>query len=329
VAAGVLVLAEPREHALDSVTWELLALGRRLADRLETSLDVIILGDDVSELVETLAESGVDRVLPVASPRLLEYNPEIYSRVISDLLKARAPEYFIIGHTCLGIEMGPSVAARTGATLVTDCLELEMPDGHAVVTRPTYGGTVHTRLEVSGPAPYILSFQKGSLEKTPLPPRRAEVTPVPLAAGGWELLSRVIGRREPPKGEVDLTTAEIIVSIGRGIGGQENVALGVDLAAALGAGLGCSRHLADQGWLPPHCHVGMEGQTVAPRVYLAFGISGAAHHVGGIRDSDLIIAINKEPNAPIFTVADYGVVADLFEIMPALTEAARQRATGS
>jgi len=323
VGGGVLVLAESREHSLDSVTWELLALGRRLADRRGTDLEVLILGDGIGKIAKMLVTSGVDRVLQAESPQLAEYNPEIYSRVISGLIEERAPEYFIIGHTCLGIEMGPSVAARTGGTLVTDCVELEMPDGRAVVTRPMYGATIHTRLEVTGQTPYILSFQKGSLEKTPLTPRQAVTTPVPLAADGWELLTRVIGRREPPKGEVDLTTAEIIVSIGRGIGGQENVYLGQELATALGAGLGCSRHLADQGWLPPHCHVGMEGQTVAPKVYLAFGISGAAHHVGGIRDSDLIIAVNKEANAPIFTVADYGVVGDLFEIIPALTEAAR------
>jgi electron transfer flavoprotein alpha subunit len=216
------------------------------------------------------------------------------------------------------------VAARTGATLVTDCVDFETPDGTVVVTRPMYSGTVHTRLQVTGMAPYIVSFQKGSLEKAVLPPREAETIATPLAAEDTrELLTRIIHRREPPRGEVDLTTAEIIVAIGRGIGGAENVYLGKELAAALGAGLGCSRHLADQGWLPPHCHIGMEGQTVAPKVYLAFGISGAAHHVGGIRDSDLIIAVNKEANAPIFTVADYGVVGDLFEIIPALIETAR------
>ncbi len=329
MASGVLVLAETRERGLDSVTWELLALGRRLADAQGGQLTVLMLGDGIEAPVTELARSGVERVLSADAPHLAEYNPEIYTALITETLQAQAPAYFLMGHTCLGIEMGPAVAARCGATLVTDCVDLELPDGPAVVTRPMYGGTVHTRLEVPGGAPRILSFQKGTMPPTPLPERPSEVVPLPVFAEAMKLLTRVVARRAVPRGEVDLTTAEIIVSIGRGIGGAENVKLGIDLAAALGAGLGCSRHLADQGWLPAHCHVGMEGQTVAPRVYLAFGISGAAHHVGGIRDSDVIIAVNKEANAPIFTVADYGVVGDLFDIIPALTAAAQAQSNKS
>jgi electron transfer flavoprotein alpha subunit len=264
----------------------------------------------------------VDSVLVADDIQLKDYNPATYRRVICDIVKDTSPDLCLLGHFFLGIEMGPAVASALGATLVSNCVDLELADGKTIVTRPAYSGTIHVKIEVSGTPPYIISFQKGVLPREALPPRPAGISAVPVTANGLAPLTRVLGLRQVPPGEVDLTKADIIVSIGRGIGSRDNVKLGKDLAAALGGAVGCSRHLADSGWLPPECHVGMEGKTVAPRVYLACGISGAAHHVGGIRDSDLIIAINTDPNAPIFNVAHYGIIGDVREIIPALTEAA-------
>ena len=324
MTGDVLVLAEQREQELDNITCELLAKGRELADRLGVKLKVLILGHGLDSQVSTLAGSGVDSVLVADDAVLKDYHPTIYRQVISDAIKDARPELIIMGHFFLGIEMGPAVATSLGATLLSNCVDLELSDGKLVVTHPTYSGTVHVKMEISGPLPYIISFEKGVLPRNILPARPASVLPVPVAIGSLNILSRVIGLREAAVGEVDLTKADVIVSLGRGIGDRENIRLGKDLAAALGGAIGCSRHLSDSGWLPPECHVGMEGKTVAPRVYIACGISGASHHVGGIRDSDLIIAINTDPNAPIFNVAHYGVVGDVLEIMPALTEAARK-----
>jgi len=322
----VIVLAEQKNGELDNITYELLLRGREVADQRRGKLNVLILGHNLGPPSKALASAGVDAVFAADDTILSDYNPELYSKVISDTVRDVGPGFLLIGHTCLGIEMGPAVATRLEATLVTNCVDLDLSDGKVVITRPMYSGTIHTRVEVAGELPYIISFQKGVLPRAALPPRPASVLAVPVETKELTLLSKVIGLREAAVGEIDLTKADIIVSLGRGIGSKANVQLGKDLAQALGGVVGCSRHLADRGWLPPECHVGMEGKTVAPKVYLAIGISGATHHVGGIRDSDLIIAVNKDPYAPIFDVAHYGVVGDLFEIVPALIEEARKGA---
>jgi len=318
----VLVLAERREYELDNITYELLGKGRELADQLGVELKVLVLGYQIAEQAKTLARAGADSVLVADDAQLKDYNPAVYRRVICDVVKDVNPRLFTLGHFFLGIEMGPSVATTLGATLTSNCVDLELAGGKIVVTRPAYNGTVHVKIEIEGALPYIISFQKGVLPRRVLPARPALISAVPVTTGGLVILSRVMGIRQVPTGEVDLTKADIIVSLGRGIGSRENIQMGKDLAAALGGAIGCSRHLADSGWLPPECHVGMEGKTVAPKVYIACGISGASHHVGGMRDSDLIIAINTDPNAPIFNVAHYGIIGDVREIIPALTEAA-------
>lgn len=320
----VLVLAEQREHELDNITYELLAKGRQVADQLEVELKVLILGHNLEAHTNTLAGCGVDEVLVADDAQLKDYNPAIYHRVICDTLKDVRPELFIIGHFFLGIEMGPSVATSLGATLVSNCVDMELADGKLMVTRPAFSGTLYIKMEVTGARPHIISIEKGVLPRVIPPARPTRVSAIPVTTSDLNILSKVIGLRQVAVGEVDLTKADIIVSLGRGIGGRENIQMGKDLAAALGGAVGCSRHLADSGWLPPECHVGMEGKTVAPKVYLACGISGASHHVGGIRDSDLIIAINTDPNAPIFNVAHYGIVGDVLEIIPALTDAAKK-----
>lgn len=319
-----MVLAEQREGELDNITFELLAKGRELADRLGVNLKALILGYRLDARVKTLVASGADDVLVADDIHLNDYNPAVYSRVICDAVKAVQPELFILGHFFLGIEMGPSVATKLGATLVSNCVDMELAGGKVAVTRPAYSGTVHVKMEVEGSLPYIISFQKGVLPRKAIAARPARVSAVPVATGGLAILSRVLGLRQVAASEVDLTKADVIVSLGRGIGSRENIQLGKDLAAALGGAVGCSRHLADSGWLPPECHVGMEGKTVAPKIYLACGISGASHHVGGMRDSDLIIAINTDPSAPIFNVAHYGIISDVREILPALIDAARR-----
>jgi len=324
LANDVLVLAEQKNGELDNIVPELLAKGREIADSRNGRLGILVIGHDIAPLTKTLAGSGVDCVLVADDTACRDYHPQVYRQIILSVVKDFKPDFLLFGYLCLGIEMGPSVAAALGVHLASNSATIDVTDGKVTITRPMYSGTLHVREELTGPPPHIITFQKGVLPRTVLPPRPATVTKVPVVTDGLELLSRVIGIRQPAVGEVDLGQAEIIVALGRAIGDPANIQLGRDLADALGGVVGCSRHLADKGWLPPECHIGMEGKTVAPKVYIACGISGASHHVGGIRDSDMIIAINKDTNAPIFAIANYGVVGDLFKIVPALTAAARK-----
>ncbi len=198
-------------------------------------------------------------------------------------------------------------------------MDLELLDGTCIVTRPMYGGVIHIRAELQGLPPFIVSLQNGALRAKTLPRRAASLLPIPVEISEADIRAKVVGLLQAATGEIDITKADIIVAVGRGIREKANIQLARDMADALGGVVACSRPLADLGWLPPECHVGMSGKIVKPKVYIACGISGASHHVAGMKDSHTIIAINKDPGAPIFQVAHFGVVRDLFEIMPVLT----------
>jgi electron transfer flavoprotein alpha subunit len=207
--------------------------------------------------------------------------------------------------------------------MVSNCSDLQLVDGEVRVIRPMFGGTYETRVEVCGHPPYVISFQKGVLPSREQSSKSASVVPVPVEIDMAVLRSKILGVVEAAPGEVDITKAGILVSIGRGIGDRSKIPMAKDLAEALGGALSCSRPVADMGWLPFEYQVGISAKTVAPKVYIACGISGASQHVAAMRDSGLIIAINKDPNAPIFGVAHYGVIGNLFDIVPAFIEAAQ------
>jgi electron transfer flavoprotein alpha subunit len=220
------------------------------------------------------------------------------------------------------METGPAVAIRLGNTMVTNCTELLVEDDDLSVVRPMFGGTLLAQIRLNKMAPCILSFEKGILPRDPLPSKKALLEKIPFDFGLQTLRTKVKKVIAAVTGDVDITKARILVSVGRGIGSPDKIQIIRDLAEALGGAVACSRPVADMGWLPVAHQVGISANTVAPDVYVACGISGASQHVTAMRDSSTIIAINKDPNAPIFRVADYGIVGDLFDVVPAMIKEA-------
>ncbi|MBI4331717.1 MAG: electron transfer flavoprotein subunit alpha/FixB family protein [Chloroflexi bacterium] len=314
----ILVLAEHKNGELDGITFQLLSKGRELAGKLGGQLKALVLGNR-TEAVTRALDDVADVVLLADHSLLDPYNPEIYGNVVGEVLKNAGPSLFLIGHTFLGMEIGPAIAARLGLTLVTNCVDVETTDGVVTVTRPIFGGVSHARLELQGPGPHLVSLQKGRLPKKSLSGRKADFVCVPVKIDESSLRTRVIGAVEASIAGIDITRADIVVAVGRGIGGKTNIQLAEELARAIGGVVACSRPVADFGWLPQEQLVGMSGRTVKPRVYLACGISGASQHVAGMVESQCIIAINKDRSAPIFQVAHYGVVGDVLKIISLIT----------
>lgn len=321
----VLVVAEHKEGELDNITWELLGKGRTLADQMESSLGVLLTGSDIDALAESLKSSGADVVLLAQDAGLKNYNAELYTTVMSRAIKEFDPSVILMGYTYLGMETGPAVSVRLGGSMVTNCTALEIDEGKLTAVRPVFGGTLLARVDVEGPQPYTFSFQKGVLPKPAPSSREGEIQRLTLGIDGVKLRSKVIEILTAAKGKIDITKAKILVSIGRGIGSEDKIPVFQELADALGGELSCSRPVADMGWLPPSHQVGISANTVTPDIYIACGISGASQHVTAMRDSGVVIAINKDPNAPIFRVADYGIAADLFDVVPHLLEGAKEK----
>jgi electron transfer flavoprotein alpha subunit len=327
VKGEILVLPQiNNDGELDPVTFELLGKGRELANKLGVKLAALLLGHNLETLVKAIGSAGVDTVLVADHPGLADYNAERYLDVVSQVVSDLGPSFLLAGYTYEGIEIGPAVAVRCHGSVATNCIDLQLADGAVRVVRPMFSGSVHARVELQGPPPYIISFQKGVLPKLESPSVSAEVANVSLNFEENSLRSKVAELLQPEEGEVDITRAECIVAVGRGIGDADNISIAKDLADALGGTIACSRPVVDLGWLPSAYHVGISGKTVAPKVYIACGISGASQHKAGIGGSKRIIAINRDPTAPIFDIAHYGVVGDLFKIIPEITRQIRKNA---
>ncbi len=321
----ILVLAEHKEGNPTLITLQLLGKGRELADKLGVQLTAVVFGFKAEAVTGALVGMGVDRVLVADHPCLEHYNPEVYGKVMCDVVRDTQPRLLLLGYTFLGMELGPAVATKLGVTLVSNCVDLEPRDGTFSVTRPSYNGVTHIKVEPQAPPPLIVSVQVGAFPVEKIPPRAASVSQFPAKIDEGDIRTKVVGFQQTAKGDIDITKADIIVAIGRGLGDMANIQLAKDVAEALGGVIGCTRPVSDAGWLPPEYVVGMSGKTVRPKVYMACGISGATHHTVGMKDSQVIIAINKDPNAPIFQVAHYGVTGDLLEILPAIAQEARAR----
>ena len=314
----ILVLAEYKDGEIDNITWELLTKGRALADRWDTSLAVLIVGTELEAMADHLKRRGVDQVLLANDPGLNDYNAELYTTVIADCVNTYNPSLILIGYTYLGMEVGPALAVRIGGTMVSNCTEMDLAEDRITVMRSMFGGTLQAKVALTGPVPYIVSFEKGVLPKETLASRNASVEAMAVNTSEQSLRSKIIDILKADKGDIDITTAKILVSAGRGIGSPKNIQILRDLADALGGELACSRPVADMGWLPCAHQVGISASNVTPDIYIACGISGASQHVTAMRDSGTIIAINKDPNAPIFRVANYGIVGDVLEVVPAM-----------
>ncbi|MCL7389154.1 MAG: electron transfer flavoprotein subunit alpha/FixB family protein [Thaumarchaeota archaeon] len=314
----LLVLAEHRRGEIREVTFEMLTKGREIAQKTNSRLNTIILGKNIRDKAEVLARYA-DRVLMIDDERFEFFNSDLYQQVLSNIIREVKPILTMIGHTSYGVDLAPSLAVSLNIPLITDCLDLDIQDGQLTAVRQMYGGKIYARLNVRKSESYIATIRQGVITASE-GNLKGEIIELPPPDIVEPVKKKFIEYVLPKIGEVDITSADILVAIGRGIKDQANIPLAEELAKTLGGVLACSRPIVDKGWLPPDRQVGSSGKTVKPKLYLALGISGAFQHVIGMKNSQLIIAVNKDPNAPIFNVAHYGVVEDLFKIVPILTE---------
>jgi len=325
MAGELIVLVEHARGELDSITLQLLAAGHQLAGHMNSRLVALVVGHRLEGVVNALKESPADAIMTIDQPDLASVPGEILARVIAHVVRPIEPRLLLIGYSLLGMELAPAVATLLRMTAFTNCVAVALRDGAVTVTRPVFDGTQHLQIILDENESAVIALQKGAIAPANPSPKHAVVESVAVDLKSFTARSKLLGVTEEPPGDVDIGKADIVVSVGRGIGDADKIHIVAELAEALGGVLACSRPVVDVGWLPRQRQVGASGKTVAPKVYLACGISGAIQHLTGMRDSRSIIAINKDPDAPIFQLAHIGVVGDLFEIVPALTKAARER----
>ncbi|MGC8896155.1 MAG: electron transfer flavoprotein subunit alpha/FixB family protein [Candidatus Bathyarchaeia archaeon] len=314
----IFVLAEHRQGQIRDITYEMLTKAKETAEKANMGLTAVILGKEVKEKAKALSEYA-RKVLVVEDAKLENFNSDAYQKALTSLIKEYKPTLTLIGHTSYGIELAPRLAAALNLPLATDCIDLAWEGDTLTVTRQMYGGKVNVKATMRKAESYMVTVRQAAFAaQKPATPINGEIIEKPSPLAEEVTTKRFIQYILPPPGGVDITAAEKLVGIGRGIKDQSNIPLVEDFAKTIGAVLACSRPIVDKGWLPSDRQVGSSGKTVKPKLYIAVGISGAFQHVLGMKNSDLVIAINKDPNAPIFSFADYGVVEDLFKIVPSL-----------
>ena len=324
MAHDILVLVEHAAGKIDSITTQLLAVGSRLAEQLGVKLVGAVIGHGLESVAPALQGGGMDKLVLVDDPDLNLPSGEVQATVMAEVARQIDPRLVLIGYSLVGMELTPAIATKLGMNAWTNCVNVELRDGAVTVTRPLFDSTMHAEIALEENETAVIALQKGSLAARESTAKQATVELLSVDVQNIPSRSKVLEITEEPRGDVDIAKAEIIVSVGRGIGNEDKIHFTAELAEALDGVLACSRPIVDVGWLPRERQVGASGKTVAPKVYVACGISGAIQHLTGMRDAKRIIAINKDPNAPIFQVAHVGVVGDLFEIVPALTKAAKE-----
>jgi electron transfer flavoprotein alpha subunit len=320
---GVWVFAEQRNEKLMGTAFELLGEGRKLADKLEVELSAVLLGSGVENLSDELIHYGADRVILADHPELKMYTTDGYTKVIVDLVNSKKPEIILIGATNIGRDLGPRIAARLDTGLTADCTKLEIDEEQKILlqTRPAFGGNIMATIITPNHRPQMATVRPGVMKKLqPDTYRKGIVEKVAVQLEPKDIRTVVKEVVKSAKQAVNLVDAEVIVSGGRGLGNPDGFKLIEELAKELGGVVGSSRAAVDSGWISQDHQVGQTGKTVRPRIYIACGISGAIQHLAGMQSSDCIVAINKNPDAPIFDVADFGIVGDLYKVVPMMIE---------
>lgn len=320
---GVWVFAEQRQGKLMFTSLELLGEGRKLADKLGVELSALLLGYEVDDICQELIYYGADKVIYAEHKLLQNYTTDGYTKVITDLVNEKKPEIMLIGATNIGRDLAPRVAARLNTGLTADCTKLDIDEEQKILlqTRPAFGGNIMATIVTPKHRPQMATVRPGVMKKMEKDEtRKGIIEKVEAQLSDEDLRVKVEQVVKSAKQTVNLVEAEYIVSGGRGLGGPEGFKLLEELANALGGVVGSSRAAVDAGWISHDHQVGQTGKTVRPKVYIACGISGAIQHLAGMQNSDCIIAINKNPDAPIFSVADYGIVGDLYKVVPMLIE---------
>ena len=332
---GVFVFAQQVDNKLSGIALELVGKGKDLAKDLNTEVTAVLVGYGVKDLADELAAYGADKVILVDDPELKEYRTEPYAHALASVIEKYKPEIFLVGATAIGRDLGPRVSARIHTGLTADCTQLDIGDfpinpvpgkeqlhNQLLMTRPAFGGNTIATIACPYNRPQMATVRAGVMQKiSPIKGAKANVEEFNPGFTPDNKYVEILDIVKAVSNTVDIMDAKILVSGGRGVGSPENFKILEDLAEVLGGTVSCSRAVVDSGWKPKDLQVGQTGKTVRPNVYFAIGISGAIQHVAGMEESDIIIAINKDADAPIFDVADYGVVGDLNKIVPKLTEA--------
>ena len=322
----ILVIAEQRDGKLNRATWETIVGAQQLAQATGASIAVLVPGTSTSGPAAELAAAKVQDIVTLENAALEPYTPDGFTVALQDAVAQLSPAQVLLPHTYQTRDFAPMLAARMDRALITDVTAIKPAGGATAFVRPMFQGKLTADVVPQGPAPHFVTFQIGAFRADQVV---RGASPAAIRALAVKIDASAIRQKpEPPfqqaKQAVDLSQAERIVSVGRGIKEQANIGIAQKLAEALGAEIAASRPICDAGWLPMERQVGSSGQTVAPKLYLALGISGAIQHLVGMKGANTIVAINKDPDAPIFEVADYGIVGDLFEIVPAIIDAVKQ-----
>jgi len=315
---GILVFVEHRDGAFNKASFEAVAAAQQLGAALGQDVSAVLLGADAT-LAQGVASYDVSRIISVENPKLVMYTPDAYADAFEQVVRARDPQFVFMPHTYLVRDFAPKLAARFGKGVISDCIRAQVDGGAVTFARRIFLGKIDADVIAAGASPVFATFQSGAYRGDQAQKGEgATVESMQVEVGDVRM------QPEAPfqevKQAVDLSKAGVIVAIGRGIKGQEHIALAEKLAAALGGDIAASRPICDAGWLPIDRQIGSSGQTVAPKLYIALGISGAIQHLVGMKNSTTIVAVNKDPEAPIFDIADYGIVGDLFDVVPVLTE---------
>lgn len=336
---GVFIYAQQVDGEISPIAYELLGKAKDLAADLDTQVTAVLLGSNVKGLADSLAEYGADRVIVVDDPVLETYRTEPYAQALTAVINEYKPEIMLVGATAIGRDLGPRVSARVGTGLTADCTKLEIGDfplnplpnkeqkhNQLLMTRPAFGGNTIATIACPDNRPQMATVRPGVMQKIdPIKGAKAEVVEFNPELKENNCYVEILDIVKEVAEVADIQQAKILVSGGRGVGSKENFKILQDLADALGGTVSCSRAVVDNGWMPKDLQVGQTGKTVRPNVYFAIGISGAIQHTAGMEESDIIIAINKDESAPIFDVADYGIVGDLNKIVPLIIEAVKAR----
>jgi electron transfer flavoprotein alpha subunit len=328
---SILVIVEQREGKLNRVSWETLTAGQALAAETGWTLEAAVAGSGVTSLAGEIAAKKVAQVYAIESAKLEPYTPDAFAAALKQFIASKRPKLILMPHTYQVRDFIPKLATAMGRTAISDCIGYKKEGAKLLFTRQMFQGKLAADVSFAIDAPWFVTFQNGAFRADKV---EAGASPAPVETVSVEIADAVL-RNKPQevfkeaKQAVDLTQAEIIVSVGRGIKEQKNIELAKHLAEALGGELAASRPICDSGWLPMDRQIGSSGQTVAPKLYLALGISGAIQHIVGMKGARTIIAVNKDSEAPIFEIADYAVVGNLFDIVPPLIEEVKKAKAGS
>jgi len=327
----ILVIVEQREGKLNRVSWETLTAAQGLAAETGWTLEAAVAGSSVASLANEVAGKKVTKVYAIESPKLEPYTADAFAAGLKQVIASKSPKVVLMPHTYQVRDFVPKLATAMGRAVISDCVGYKKDGGKLLFTRQMFQGKLAADVSFTGDAPWFVTFQNGAFRGDQV---QAGSAAAPVETVNVEIADGVI-RNKPQevfkeaKQAVDLTQAEIIVSVGRGIKEQKNIELAKQLAEALGGELAASRPICDSGWLPMDRQIGSSGQTVAPKLYLALGISGAIQHIVGMKGARTIIAVNKDSEAPIFEIADYAVVGNLFDIVPPLIDEVKKAKTSN